>query len=503
MTTSTRRLLTTGLSIATTLGMVMCVHALAEDPLPTDPPSSEAAPAGREEFLLLNDGRLIQGVVSREGSVYVVTKPIGVMRFPKKIVEGKYESLQATYEHKLVQLPDDDPAERVKLAKWCVANNLIPEANEQLHKVLEISPDHGPAQAMLSQLAVSDRSKAKRFDPAVRQTAAEDVVEDRPGAHDSAVLRGAERGMGVSGLPVIFDLPRTLAIRRADEFARFIHPVLQLKCAKCHNAGYEGTFQLVPVATAKQLTADALRANMDATLRLIDPENPSKSELLSSTLRPHGSGPRKRPIFEGSNSRAYQILAVWVNSLSAQSPRRDRAMKPGAGDTAVDSERFASDRSRPAGSSLEGAIPGLAPADGRGVKPNALDPRMNPAFRFKPGQGWENEDLMKADPAEFPLPYMLGGPKPAPRKNAAGIEMKSATPEPMPKTSMGELPPLPQSDPKLKKVSGTDAGSAVVNAVPSTANDPGAIKKPKKSAKIDPAILEKLLKRNADRTAEQ
>ena len=48
---------------------------------------------------------------------------------------------------------------------------------------------------------------------------------------------------------------------------------------------------------------------------LIDPVDLSKSELLSSTLRPHHGGPNKRPIFPGSNDRAYQILAAWVNSL--------------------------------------------------------------------------------------------------------------------------------------------------------------------------------------------
>ena len=43
----------------------------------------------------------------------------------------------------------------------------------------------------------------------------------------------------------------------------------------------------------------------------------SHSVLLSSTLRPHGNGARPRPIFPGSNDKAYKVLARWVNQLSA------------------------------------------------------------------------------------------------------------------------------------------------------------------------------------------
>jgi hypothetical protein len=494
MTTSTRRLLTTGLSIAATLGLAMGVHAWPEDPARADPPPTGVAPGGREGFLLLTDGRLIQGMISREGSIYVVKQRIGVMRFPKKLVEGSYDSLQDAYRHKLEQLPEDDPAERLKLARWCLNTHLTVEAKEQLLKVLEISPEHLQAQAMLSKLEFSDRERANRVDPAVQQTGAEEVAEDRAGALDSAVLRGAERGMGVSRLPVIFDLPRTQAIRRADEFAHFIHPVLQLKCARCHNAGYEGPFQLVPVTTTRQLTQDAVRANLDATLRLIDPGNPSKSELLSSTLRPHGSGPKKRPIFEGSNNRAYQVLAAWVNSLGPQSSRLDVPEKMVSGRPGVDSERFASDRSRPAGSSLEAVVPGLAPVDGRGAKSNPSDPKMNPAFRFRPGQGMVPEDLLKADPAEFPLPYMLGGPKPASSKKPVTQDTKPVDSQ----TSM-KSPLAGRTTPGTATVK---AGSQNSDATPTDSTDPGVVKKPRKPAKIDPAILEKLLQRNADRAPE-
>src|SRR5262249_6103805 len=156
---------------------------------------------------------------------------------------------------------------------------------------------------MLDKVTESDLSPAQRrrdkVDEEVRQTAAEDIADDRPAKLDAAVLRGAEHRMGIAGLPVIFDLPQATAILRAEQFKRDVHPILQFYCAKCHNGEYQGEFQLVPASKARQRTPDALRANLDATLRLVDPENPAKSELLSSTLRAHGTGVRRRPIFTG------------------------------------------------------------------------------------------------------------------------------------------------------------------------------------------------------------
>ena len=307
-----------------------------------------------------------------------------------------------------------------------------------------------------------------------------------------------------SRITVIFDLPRPLAIKKADEFVRFIQPVLQLKCAKCHNAGYEGPFQLVPIANVRQLTTDAVRANLDATLRLIDPENPSKSELLSSTLRPHGNGPKSRPIFEGSNNRAYQILAAWVNSLHAPQ-QADANVRQAAGLAGEASEKFGSDRSRPPGASLENAVPGLergTPA-ARGLGASVIDPKMNSAFRYKSGQGIVPEDLEKADPAEFPLPYMLGGPKPTlAKKPAKPLRKPDGTPS-SDKSTDTTLPAMPGDEAEPASTEPIKAGRIPSpKTLPKTTDRAAAKATPKKPANIDPAILEKLLQRNANRTPE-
>ena len=160
------------------------------------------------------------------------------------------------------------------------------------------------------------------------------------------MLRNAQRGLGINDLPVIFDLPLPLAIKRTEEFTRFVHPVLQARCANCHDGQYDGQFQLVPIKNRADRTPNATRANLDATLRLVDPKNLSHSELLSSTLRPHGNGAKPRPIFAGSNDKAYKILAEWVNHLAA--PKESDTLASGEASRVHEKndEVFAVDRNR-------------------------------------------------------------------------------------------------------------------------------------------------------------
>ncbi len=130
----------------------------------------------------------------------------------------------------------------------------------------------------------------------------------------------------------------------------------------------------------------------------------------------------------------------------------------------------------------------------------AADPNTIPAYRYHPGQGMVAEDLLQADPKEFPLPYLLGGPKPTPsvktvprpRNRAgsapsgneanAGSSLSAARGKAAP-GSGGTMPSLSEAEPKTV----------------SSKAESGTVKKPSKPVKIDPAILEKLLRRNAER----
>lgn len=452
--------------------------------------ASAPAPAGaakQPEIVLLTDGRIVKGVVSEEDAMIVVTQPIGTMKFPKRKVEKVFATLKDVYAYKLEQFPENDFDERINLAKWCLSQKMEAEARQQLEAVLERSPKHAQAKAMLVSLDQAQSRMAMRGrDPAVRQTAAEQVQRapaDRPGVLDASIVTGAVRGMGIPDFPVIYDLPRAQAVKRFDEFGRYVHPVLQTYCARCHNERYDGAFQLISFKKPIDRTAAALRANLDATLKLVDQENPAHSELLSSALRPHGRGPNPRPIFRGSNDGAYQILATWVNRLQAKKP---------AGANQSASMNLANSGSGETFGDRRGETANETESGRPDVKPFVTGPverKMLPPLRAVAGQRGLVPDT-NTDPDEFPVPFAVGGGRP---RSGVGPQSPQAPNQP---AALPALPPLPAST----AGSAEEAAAALGDPPPAEPPSGAAAKKPRKPIKLDPKILEKALQlRNQNR----
>ncbi len=474
-----KTLTTVGLTLAAALATIL--SGGADEPRSSQTPS-QAAPLPADQHLMLTNGQILKGIVQEEENTISVTQRAGVMRFPKSKVEGVFGSLREAYEYRLTQLPERDPDERMKLALWCLNLELKAEARLQLSQILKENPSNPQAKAMLISLdQAAQRLAMRQRDPEVRRTKAERPMDpDRPRALDSGVIRDAQSALGIPNTPIIFDLPRPMAIRRTEEFVRFVHPLLQAYCSKCHNEGYQGNFQLIPVKTRADRTTDAIRANLDATLRLVDPANPARSELLSSTLRAHGTGAGKRPIFPGSNDRAYQVLATWVNHLAAQKTAPEStATEPGEGEPADD---FAAGRPRIGRPNGRRPAPGSSPDPSVLMKPRPLP--VTPGVAETPDDGQADED------EQFPLPFAITGKKPK-------LPAEPGTDRGEPKAKAAIPPPSPKIlDPKVNPTSNESASA--------TAKAPGKAAEPKTKAKIkiDPAVLERALQlRNQTRPA--
>jgi hypothetical protein len=454
------------------LGLIGLAPPEPADPSAPAPPGAgaPAAPSPPYTVLLMSDGRLQQGAVSEDATRYTLHTRGGDIPIPKRSVEAKFRSVEEAYQYKVGNLPDRDLDERMKLARWCLHNELKAHAKEQLQLIVSRSPSFSEARWMLESLQKEEaRAAIARVDSGVAKAGAE-VVEppagasDRPDRIDPSLLRAARRELGINNIPQIGDLPPAMAVRRAGEFAHLVQPVLQSRCARCHNEQHPGSFQLVVIKPRRDRVDDALRANLDATLRLIDLENPDKSEILSSALVPH---PNKQPVFKGANDPEYQILATWVKSLRAPKGSREVATSRLEGrPAAAGDERFATDR--PATAPLP-FTPTPPSADARPQPPQAINPvTPQPPGQIIPGSATGLQPYAPPD-TDFPVPYMAGGPRPK----------LDSTSNPQP----GPSPTSPNGPPP--------------GAVPSTDAIPPP-KRPPQPVKIDPALLERaLMNRNA------
>lgn len=467
--------------------------APAEKSTTLPPPAAKPA-TPPQQFVLTTDGRLFEGVVTEEPdeNKVVVTMPIGQMKFPERKIERVFASIQEVHLYKCDQVPEDDIDEQVRLAQWCLKMKLPAEARQHLEQVLNLAPKHQQATAMRAALVMDEARLARRqqMDTDVQKTGGEEVDPGGPAPLNMAVVRGA-RLMGVGGLPVIFDLPPNAANKRFREFTEGVHPVLQVYCARCHNERYDGNFQLIDTRKKADQTPDALRANLDAVLRLVDRENAGRSELLASTLRPHSKG-TSRPIFQGSNDRAYRILEAWVRNLQVRpSPaaaivaKPPRSVAPSAGD-----EVFAADRNRITRSTVE-----VDPITGPGVSapPPAHQHYETPTMRFQPGQGWTED---KSGGADAPVPFAVSGVMPQMPKRSADGETQPAAATVPAAAAPSPSPSNPRLPDAIARAQAEAEARLAGGAPPLPVDEKGrsvANGKSSKAPKLDPALLQKTL----------
>jgi hypothetical protein len=469
-------------------------------PIPAPMPSSASPKAFRA--LLLSNGKVIKGEIVEDAAagLYRLHQNGGSIGYPRIMVQKAGDSIEELYRFQVARLPDGDPDERMKLARWCLTEHLTPQAKEQLEAIQAMCPDDAEVKRMLYNLAsTSDRAPV---DEGVRRTSGE-----VPAALDPRVIiKGLKH---FSALPEIFDLPPAQAVKRANEFADYVQPVLQQSCAKCHNEKYQGDFQLVEIRIRRdQMNPDIARANLDATLRLINPDDPSRSPLLSAGLVPHGDS--KSAIFRGANDKNYQVLAQWAKSLrpakgaSSGGQGSPRGFGDGVSRTgyalpeAAPAEGFASERSsRSTGPSAPAQD---FPARALVPQPRGLVERYNESAEFVNAPG---------DNPQFPAPFSVGGApsasRPAPPKS------KAAGAKP---TAPGTPANSPSTPPAVSKKTATPAGPGAVVVTTEDPNELPGMDQPryppkpkakaeaddddeadkKKPRPIDSAKLEKLLK---------
>ncbi len=227
-----------------------------------------------------------------------------------------------------------------------------------------------------------------------------------------------------------------------------------------------------------------MRVNLDATLRLVDQENLAKSELLTATLRPHGNGPRKRPIFPGSNDRAYQVLSTWVQSLRSPKDLREAARTQPGRSQRDDVETFAAGRGRIGNDDPEDGPSSPSSGGREHVADGPTAARIPRPTPFASGPAMKPEGAIPGAPDDFPLPFVITGKKPnLASPNAAARPGSNAS-----RTGDSASPPTGGT---VGKMPGSLADADNKTGDQAKPGDPATPKKKAKPVKLDPAVLER------------
>ena len=281
--------------------------------MPTDVPPAKV--------LVLHDGGVLVGKVSRLDDYYVVSTEGGEIHVPAASVLITCARLEDAYEHRRTLIMQPTAEAHLTLAAWCIRYGLFPQAARELVDARGLDPRN-------SRIALLERRLTSASEPRLHDRR-EPVVQAR---HD----RPAPVNQPASTLDpaLVNELPNG-AIER---FTRRVQPILVNNCTTsgCHQPGGQQEFQLDRALLHGLANRRSTRRNLAATLALVDRTQPQLSPLLSVSRRAHGG--MSSPIFGPRQQAAFTHLVDWVTLLTAPEPPEAESAPVAANATATLSE---------------------------------------------------------------------------------------------------------------------------------------------------------------------
>lgn len=278
----------------------------------------QTKPASAERVLLLQNGKVIKGVLRQTTTGYHVNVPGGQLVLPFDQVRFDADDLEDAYRQQRDALPERPVAAHIDLARWCVTNGLPDQACKELREVLRIEPESTVAKTLLQR--INDQLLATKELPAV------------------AVRNGQYSMLGDPKLGVTPETLGGLPREAALDFVSKIQPLLVNRCATsgCHGPGSGKSFELQRTKLGKAPPKAHSERNLAAVLDRIDREQPQNSPLLVK-LRGESKSLGPRQSHGGLSREQTQTLRNWIESI-AQKPEPVAPAKVEAKDDAPKAE---------------------------------------------------------------------------------------------------------------------------------------------------------------------
>ena len=276
----------------------------AQDNTSSRPASAADAQA---RILVLQDGGVLTGQITRAADWYIVSRAGGQMQIAESRVMLVCHSMEEAYEFRRRQLSGEKAEPHLWLAEWCLRYNLLAGAERELADARRLDSDH-PRLALLER-----RLEKIKTQPMVRaSTPPASKAQPR-------IEKPTHPTLAVAG-----DLPNGVV----ENFTRKVQPVLVNTCATvgCHQVGSSHSFQLDRAILRGESNRRTTMHNLQAALALVDREHPEQSPLLTIPRKTHGG--MSGPVFGQRQDAAFKHIVDWVALIATpaapqQSPDQD------------------------------------------------------------------------------------------------------------------------------------------------------------------------------------
>jgi hypothetical protein len=247
-------------------------------------------------LLVLRNGQVIHGAVTRAGDLYVVTQGNDVeIRLPATDVEAFCGSIDEAFEFKQRHLAGSGVKPHLDLAEWCLRQNLHSRCAQELVAAMRIAP----SDPRLLQLE-------RRL-----QFAVETPVPPGETLHSTSATVSAEQ---------LEETLRKLPKGSVEKFSANIQPILLNRCAanQCHGPNAQSEFRLLRPPAGQVTSRRFTQRNLFATLKYLDQSDPEASLLVTMPQKRHGTA--LTAIFDKQSQNQLAELVAWTR-LTLHTPR--------------------------------------------------------------------------------------------------------------------------------------------------------------------------------------
>ena len=245
-----------------------------------------------EGVLVLRNGHVLAGQITRSDNRFNVSVNGGRISVSVADTELLCRNLDEAYAQKALAVGIADIHGHMELAQWCQRQGLLEYATGELSKASALDPSHPMIPVIERRIRVSAAAPPESVKVAA-------IPVEQPFSTEE--LDRTARDMPAGTM---------------EDFVRYIQPLLVNRCGavRCHGPSTENEFHLLRPPPSSRPSQRITQRNLQATLKLIDREDPTQSPLLKTALRPHG--PLDISPFAGRRAHQYKRLSEWVHLVA-------------------------------------------------------------------------------------------------------------------------------------------------------------------------------------------
>ncbi|HEX5103014.1 MAG TPA: hypothetical protein VFV87_04345 [Pirellulaceae bacterium] len=251
-------------------------------------------------LLVLRNGQVLEGNVTRAGDYYIVTLGgTSEIRLPAADVEAVCGSLDEAYEFKLRHLSGSGARPHLELAEWCLRQQLHARCAEQLVSAMRLEPQNPTLKLLERRL----------------EFAALPPKTDQPKTAAASEFVGTEQ---------VEKTIRALPGGSVEKFAAVVQPILLNRCGanQCHGPNSKAEFRLLRPAPGQLASRRFTERNLYAALQQLDSSHPDSSPLVALPQQRHGSS--LTAVFDKHSQQQLDELVAWVK-LTLAAPQSNPA----------------------------------------------------------------------------------------------------------------------------------------------------------------------------------